>query len=336
MHRITRSCLSRSLTYSYLNHRAPRSISTSLLLPINTMDIEKSLHRSDDDGIINFSLTEKWPTSPDSYVLRFALPDEHPTLGRPAPSSVKLCMFDEAAGKTIEKSYSPVSHEDTQGFFDLLVKSYEPCPGGGFGNFLCHLEPGEAAPMKIKQARKINGIVGIKRRWSSLTMIGGGTGVAPFVQIIRSILEDEGDQTNLRLISVDKREEDILMKKEINELVAGHPDRLTVTYILTEPSEDWKGLTGRGSVEMARQLIPSPIDEEEGTSGDSYLPTETKQEGRARSMVMVCGRDGFVETWAGGLVRIPASPGVKKQKLQGPVGGFLGPLGYDELQVNKF
>jgi hypothetical protein len=56
----------------------------------------------------------------------------------------------------IEKSYSPITHEDTQGYFDLLVKTYESRSGGGFGAFLCNLEPGETAPMKIKKARTIS------------------------------------------------------------------------------------------------------------------------------------------------------------------------------------
>ena len=37
---------------------------------------------------------------------------------------------------------------------------------------------------------------------------------------------------------------------------------------------------------------------------------------------MVCGTDGFVETWAGGIVRTRNADG-KKTKLQGPIDGSV-------------
>jgi cytochrome-b5 reductase len=291
---------------------------------------------SGNSAVQNFTLSKKWQTSPDGHILRFTLPPELPKLDLAAPSGVKLMLpSSDDEGVIIEKSYSPISHEDTEGYFDLLVKSYPPQPGGGFGLFLCDLIPGQSAPLKIKKSREIQGRTGVGRRWSSLTMIGGGTGVAPFVQIIRSILADEQDLTELRLIFVNRQKEDILMKKELDKLARDH-DQLTITYILTEEQ-------GRGSVELSRQLIPSPFSEEINCSSSTneptcaaYEPSEPKREGRSRAMVLVCGKDGFVGTWAGPLVRIPASPGVKKQKLQGPVGGFLKKLGYDEHQVYKF
>ena len=48
-----------------------------------------------------------------------------------------------------EKSYSPVSHPDTIGAFDLLVKAYPLAPLGGFGKYLCDMEVGAAATMKV-------------------------------------------------------------------------------------------------------------------------------------------------------------------------------------------
>jgi NAD(P)H-flavin reductase len=354
LHLRLKQSLWRSLSLGFL---ASRAFGTKVVATTNSRSGPAAAARVA-DGICNFTLTDKWPTTHDSFVLRFSLPPDMPTLGDhlPAPTGVKLVLPSDDNSSTdvsnstpllVEKSYSPITHEDTQGYFDLLVKAYEPQSGGGFGAFLCNLLPGEQAPMKIKKARKIHGQTGIGRRWRSLTMIGGGTGVAPFVQIIRSILADKGDLTKLRLISVHKREEDILMKYELNELAFQFPDQLTVTHILTEASSDWKGLTGRGSVDLARQLIPSPEREEEfneiACAADDQTTYEAanqlcepKREGRARSMVMVCGKDEFVEFWAGALTRIPASPGVKKQKLQGPVGGFLKQLGYDEQQVFKF
>jgi hypothetical protein len=131
------------------------------------------------------------------------------------------------------------------------------------------------------------------------------------------------------------------MKSELNELAFQFPDQLTVTHILTEASSDWGGLTGRGSVELVRQLIPSPENKEEEFNDNNACAaddqttyeaadqlSEPKREGRARSMVMVCGRDGFVKAWwAGALTRIPASTGVKKQKTTGSCGWLFERIG---------
>ena len=265
-----------------------------------------------DIGMHNFELAAKSAVSPDSFILTFNLPASLPAMGMPAPSGVKLIL------NGTEKSYSPVSHEATPGTFDLLVKAYPPRDGGGFGAFLCDLKVGETAPMKIKPARKIHGSTSVGRRWAELGMIAGGTGVAPFVQIIRSILADSDDRTRLSLLSINRHEKDILMRTELDELSRDHPGRFSVTYSLTQPPGSWQGDTGRGSTSLATRALPN------SSSGDV--------------MVMVCGTDGFVETWAGALERVPAdaATGRKKQKLQGPVGGFLKDLGFREEQVYKF
>ena len=53
-----------------------------------------------------------------------------------------------------------------------------------------------------------------------------------------------------------------------------------------------------------------------------------------KTMVLVCGTDGFVDTWAGAITRIKTPDG-KKQKVQGPVLGILKAAGFTEAQVYK-
>ena len=264
-----------------------------------------------DLGVHDFVLAAKRTVSHDSELLTFRLPPALPEVGLPAPSGVKLVLNGTG------KSYSPVSHESTPGAFDLLVKAYPPREGGGFGAFLCDLSVGDTATMKFKSARSIHGSTSVGRRWSELGMIAGGTGVAPFVQIIRSILADPDDSTTLRLLSINRREEDILMRDELDSLASAHPERLSVTYSLTQPGDSWRGAVGRGSAALAASALPEP-------AGDV--------------MVLVCGTDGFVDTWAGGITRVTADPasGRKKEKKQGRVGGFLRERGFREAQVYKF
>ena len=100
-------------------------------------------------------------------------------MGAPAPSGVKLSLNTTDEDGTVvlkEKSYSPVSLQDATGYFDLLVKvtrtsgnfkhntttttttttittttkAYPMAPLGGFGKFLCEMNVGEEAIMKVK------------------------------------------------------------------------------------------------------------------------------------------------------------------------------------------
>lgn len=263
-------------------------------------------------GVHRLELESRRVVSGDSCLLQFALPSDVPSLGW---SGVKLVHEEAATGSVLEKSYSPTSRPGEQGGFELLVKRYEPQPGGGCGAFLCDLKPGELAPLKIKSPRVVHGSSSYAGRWRSLGLVAGGTGVAPFLQIIRELLADAEDRTQLHLLSINRHEGDILMRDELDALAAAHPDRLSVAYSLTAPPSHWAGPVGRGSASIARAALPPAAD---------------------GSMVLVCGTDGFVETWAGALERVAASPGVRKQKLQGPVGGVLAELGYASEQVYKY
>lgn len=269
------------------------------------------------DGVQRFALRTKWPVSPDSYVLRFDLPPHMRTLGVAAPAGVKV-LLNDTDGSALEKSYSPISDEAV-GHFDLLVKAYPPRPGGGVGAFLCGLAPGEAAAMKVKPTvRQIHGSTELAGRWPRLGLVAGGTGVAPFLQVARALLAAEASlprKTRLSFVSVNRREEDILMRDELDALSAAHPE-LRVTYSLTQPPPGWAGATGRGDSALARAGLPSP----------------TADAGRV--MVLVCGTDGFVGHWAGPIQRVVE--GGKKRKVQGALVGVLAEAGFESHQVFKF
>jgi len=223
----------------------------------------------------------------------------------------------------LKKSYSPVSHPATVGSFDLLVKSYKPQPGGGVGSAICALKPGQVLVGKLKAERMVHGSPAISKRWDRIGLVAGGTGVAPLVQIIRICLEDPNDSTKIYLLSINRHEEDILMRDELDKLATEHPDQLFVKYSLTGGNairKDWGGLKGRGSVDMARDALPPPS----AVDGQN-------------TMIFVCGTDGFRDMWAGPVARAPPkADGSKGPKIQGPLLGVLSEAGYDASDVFKY
>lgn len=274
-----------------------------------------------------YPLHNKWRQSNDSWLLRFGLPSDRLHLGDDPmlPTCISVHhngTSEDGSAKLLKKSYSPTSHPSETNTFDLLVKAYPPRQGGGVGAAICALEKGDLLHGKLKSERMVHGSPQIAKRWDRIGLIAGGTGVAPLVQIIRIVLDDPTDRTQIQLLSINRYEEDILMRKELDQLAEQHPDRFSVKYSLTgKPGlpENWDGYTGRGSVEMAKEALPPPSD------------------GKSTTMVFVCGTDGFRDMWAGPTARAPPlADGSKGPKIQGKLQGILKEAGYESSDVFKY
>jgi cytochrome-b5 reductase len=87
-------------------------------------------------------------------------------------------------------------------------------------------------------------------------MIAGGTGITPMLQIIRAALKNPADKTKLSLIYANVNFEDILLKKELDELAAKFSDRFEVYYVLNNPPEGWTGGVGFVSKEQIEKHMP--------------------------------------------------------------------------------
>jgi len=170
---------------------------------------------------LRFRLIERRVASPDSWLLRFALPPALRTLTDDPALQTGLKAIHEGA----EKSYSPVSHPAERGSVDLLVKRYAPQPGGGISDSLCSLAVGDEAELRIKPPRQIHGSAAVARRWRQLGLVACGTGIAPFVQILRMLHLDAAaeDRTEVSLLSINRTVDDTLMRREIDELAASWP-----------------------------------------------------------------------------------------------------------------
>ncbi|KAL7545245.1 hypothetical protein ACHAWF_008596 [Thalassiosira exigua] len=302
---------------------AAAAAASSTSTPPHTCD---TMSASASSSVPQYPLLEKSRQSHDSWLLRFGLPSHRVHLGDDPmlPTCISVHhngTSEEGMAKLLKKSYSPTSHPSVTGTFDLLVKAYPPRPGGGVGAAICALEPGQLLHGKLKSERLVHGSPVIAKRWDRIGLVAGGTGVAPLVQIIRIVLDDPTDKTQIRLLSINCHEDDILMRRELDELARRHPGRFSVSYSLTggRVPEGWSGYTGRGTVEMAKEALPPP-------SGD----------GRT-TMVLVCGTDGFRDRWAGPIARAPPlADGTKGPKIQGPLLGILKEAGYDASDVFKY
>ena len=140
----------------------------------------------------SYTLLLKKKLSHDSFWLRYGLPEGRTFLGIDPliPTCIKIDYQPTVEGhRALSKSYSPVSHPNQNGYFDLVVKEYPYEEGGGLGKYLCDMEVGSPIQAKLKGERMMHGssaVVG--RGWKNIGLVAGGTGIAPLLQIARIAL----------------------------------------------------------------------------------------------------------------------------------------------------
>ncbi len=75
------------------------------------------------------------------------------------------------------------------------------------------------------------------------------------LQIIRAIIRDPLDRTEVYLIFANQTEEDIFLRKELEELPK---DRFHLWYTLDRPSKGWNFSSGFVNSEMCKSHLPPP------------------------------------------------------------------------------
>ncbi|KAI8646126.1 hypothetical protein BD408DRAFT_410720 [Parasitella parasitica] len=197
-----------------------------------------------------FRLIEKIPISHNTSKYRFELPRPDDILDLPVGSHVAIMA--EINGKRISRSYTPITPEEDRGHFDLVIKSY---PTGNISKLMGELKVGDSVGMRGPKGN----FVYKSNMCREIGMIAGGTGITPMLQIIRRVCNDPTDKTKISLIFANITEDDILLKKELDEIAKASPENFEVHYVLERPpSEDWNGDVGLVSKEMIAKYCPKP------------------------------------------------------------------------------
>ncbi|TFK40983.1 NADH-cytochrome b5 reductase 1 [Crucibulum laeve] len=198
---------------------------------------------------VEYPLQKKIQISPNTAVYRFKLHHPQDALGLPIGQHVSVSA--EIGGKVITRSYTPVSSDDDRGFFELLIKTYEK------GNISRHI-----AQLKVGDNIRIKGPKGnFKYRpglTTHLSMIAGGTGITPMIQVMRAALKNPQDTTTISLIYANVNHEDILLKDDLDQLLNVHGKRLKIFYVLNNPPPNWKGGVGFVTKDHILEHLPNP------------------------------------------------------------------------------
>jgi cytochrome-b5 reductase len=278
--------------------------------------------------------------SSNSYVLRFGpLPDK----SLPLNLSTCACILaktdkknnDDDDGKvtSVIRPYTPVSTNNLNGYFDLLIKDYGPSnaeSGGGLSNHLCStMNVGDTIDFKhIKFNIKIQ-----YPEFSSkkIIMLVGGTGITPMIQALHAILGDnENNDNEVVMLYGSRTEDDILGRTLVDSWAKQYPKKFkSIVHVLSDEKEksDTESEVKNNNIRYGyinQKLI------EESASLINASPTTTCTDADSNNeandddvIIFVCGPPPMYNALCGSR-DTPELSGVLKE------------MGYSSKQVYKF
>lgn len=171
------------------------------------------------------------------------------------------------------------------------------------------LADGEVSPYLVDELRpgdelELRGPIGGYFVWEArlggpLLLVAGGSGVVPFMAMLRHRAATDG-LVPTRLLYSSRSLDDVIYRRELERLAAAG-DGLDVVQTLTRSQPPgWTGYGRRIDAEMLAEVAWPPDD---------------------RPLAFICGPTPFVEAAAGGLVALGYEPARVKTERFGPTGG---------------
>lgn len=222
-------------------------------------------------------LVDKEIISHDTRRFRFALKSPDHVLGLPIGQHIYLSA--KIDGNLVVRPYTPVSSDDDKGFVDLVVKIYyknihPKFPDGGkMSQYLESLRIGDTIDFRgpsgllvykgkgsfaIRPDKKSDAVIKTAKH---VGMIAGGTGITPMLQIIQAVMKDPKDDTVCYLLFANQTEKDILLRPELEEIMANHSTRFKLWYTVDRAPDGWEYSQGFINEDMVRKHLPSPGNE---------------------------------------------------------------------------
>ncbi|HEY3356287.1 MAG TPA: ferredoxin--NADP reductase [Polyangia bacterium] len=204
-------------------------------------------------AVLNATLSQRIDLAPGLAIMRVAprgwtlggfAPGQYAVLGLPAAAPRVAGSRPEPApadpGRLLRRAYSIASSSRVGEYVELYLNLV---PGGVLTPRLFALAAGDG----LWLSPRIVGTFTLDRvpPDRNLALFATGTGLAPYMSMLRTLLPDLGDR-RLAVIHGARHASDLAYRDEL-EAVARLADRVTYVPILSRPQEDalpWRGLVG--------------------------------------------------------------------------------------------
>ncbi len=167
-------------------------------------------------------------------------------------------VFVDVDGVLTSRPYSIASAPGS----DVLELTVRDKPGGFVAPYLLH-------EVKVGDELETTGPQGYFYHeplidGSDLVFIAGGSGITPFMSIIRNALREHREQAapdrvtlDIHLLYGSRVPEDVIYGTELTELAAEHPN-FDYTLVISEPPPEYSGVTGFIDAHLLRERIGDP------------------------------------------------------------------------------
>lgn len=184
-------------------------------------------------------LLASWQETHDVKTLRF----ENTALLKFVPGQYCLLSFPE--NPTVEKPFTFSSSPTQKGFLDITIKA--------MGNFTKALHLA-----KVGDTIKIKGPLGEdmileESVEDDLVFLTGGSGITPFMSMIRFWAEHQG-KNKIVVLYGNRTKNDIIYEKELQSLVSTHPG-IQVVHVLENASPEDRGEKGRITKDLILKYV---------------------------------------------------------------------------------
>ncbi|QCK14081.1 ferredoxin--NADP reductase [Mangrovivirga cuniculi] len=193
---------------------------------------------------VDLSVKDIIKETPDAITIVFDAPDMDYKPGQ------FLTLISDINGEEIRRSYSLCTYKEIDEYPAVTVKRVQ---GGKMSNYLNEaLHIGDTITvMKPKghftvETNQANG--------RHIVLFGAGSGITPLKGIASQVLEDEPNST-VSLIYANRNHESIIFRNAWTEMIAKYENRLSVSHILEEASDNFEARTGLPSKEMLVELV---------------------------------------------------------------------------------
>lgn len=286
---------------------------------------KKKKKKKDDDGVyLPFKIAAAVPISPDTKLFRFQVPADQAQLLRTLPSPVSHIALratlpplphDPTTSElrkrrpyTILRRFPAPGQQQTtpdeeDQHVEVMIKRYDTF---GLSAHLHSLKEGDTVELQLvgKDKHAKMNFPEIHLRHKHIGIVTAGTALAPMISIMRSVLYNaEANDTRVTLLYANRHEEDILLRKELEELWEAYQSRLTVYFLLSQPrSESWGPQTspyqlrGRITKDMFKETLPLPAVASSSSSSSAAATSEEApnvEQQQTDPLVLVCGPKPF-------------------------------------------
>ncbi len=147
-------------------------------------------------------------------------------------------------GKESMHPFSFSSSPTEEGFIEFTKKFTD----SDYSKALKMLKPGDLVKIDAPY-----GQFTFTGEYPKICMLAGGIGITPFWSICK-YCTDKKIEASIIVLYGSRSEADIAFYKELNALQAKSP-HVSVFYVLTQPSSNWKGLTGIINADLIKKQV---------------------------------------------------------------------------------